>query len=374
MQVLEITCLARPAHRLLRPGRRLDLDDVGTPVGKLAHTGRARAHPGEVKHGEACKCFRSAGKGMANSDDAGRTGPSPIQSFLSSARASEASIQNVPRTRLGACELISVRSRYWPVPARLVDALIEVNAVGQSMCDRTTNTKSDEAEDFMQIAHAGSTSSSNLLGRRVATLGLDLGAIESCGREFLEGIKRRCIRLTFAGPAKRTWGAIPTTRFGKAIVRTGEAHRAYSVASALAAQSLSSAAVFENAITLNGERVHVAFVLTPRRDFSACIGHVPPAQNLLSSGSRSSANPRGKSGAADLASIATFPWRFSSSNDDRNSIRRSVRRRINRGPSKVSEGQLARIVSEVDLELIFIKPNRHVFGSMYGRHPVEGTF
>ena len=47
------------------------------------------------------------------------------------------------------------------------------------MCKRTTNTKSDEAEDFMQIVHARSTSSSNLLGRRVSTLGLDLGAIES---------------------------------------------------------------------------------------------------------------------------------------------------------------------------------------------------
>jgi hypothetical protein len=90
-------CLARPAYRLLRPGRRFDLDDVGTPVGKLAHTRRARAHPGEVKHGEACKCFRSAGgRAWRNSDDAGRARPSPIQSFLSSARASEVSFQNVP--------------------------------------------------------------------------------------------------------------------------------------------------------------------------------------------------------------------------------------------------------------------------------------
>ena len=70
-----------------------------------------------------------------------------------------------------------------------MDALIEVNAVGQSMCNRTTNAKSDEAEDFMQIVHARSTSSSNLLGRRVATLVSDLAAIESCGREFFEGIE-----------------------------------------------------------------------------------------------------------------------------------------------------------------------------------------
>ena len=49
----------------------------------------------------------------------------------------------------------------------------------------------------MQIVNAGSTSPGNLLGRRVATLGLDLGAIESCGREFFEGIKRRCIRCDF---------------------------------------------------------------------------------------------------------------------------------------------------------------------------------
>ncbi len=49
----------------------------------------------------------------------------------------------------------------------------------------------------MQIIHARSTSSSNLLGRRVATLGLDLGAIENCGREFFEGIKRRCLRCDF---------------------------------------------------------------------------------------------------------------------------------------------------------------------------------
>ena len=44
-------------------------------------------------------------------------------------------------------------------------------------------------------------------------------------------------------------------------------------------------------------------------------------------------------------------------------------RQITRGPSKVSKAQLAWMVSEVDLQLIFIKRNRHVFGSMYGRAP-----
>ena len=77
------------------------------------------------------------------------------------------------------------------------------------MCNRTTNIKSDEAEDFMQIVHARSTSSSNLLGRRVATLGLDLGAIESCGREFFEGIKRRCIRCDFRRACEEDLGRDP---------------------------------------------------------------------------------------------------------------------------------------------------------------------
>ncbi len=63
MQVLKVAALARPAHRLFDAGRRLDLDDIGAPVGELAHAGRARAHAGEIEHREPRKSFRSAGKG-----------------------------------------------------------------------------------------------------------------------------------------------------------------------------------------------------------------------------------------------------------------------------------------------------------------------
>ena len=62
MQVLEVGALARPAHRLFQSGRRLDLDDIGAPVGELAHAGRSRAHAGQIEHREARKRFRSMGK------------------------------------------------------------------------------------------------------------------------------------------------------------------------------------------------------------------------------------------------------------------------------------------------------------------------
>jgi len=50
----------------------------------------------------------------------------------------------------------------------------------------------------MQTVNASSVSPNDLLARRLTTLDLDLGAIErSCGREWAEGIKRRCIRCDF---------------------------------------------------------------------------------------------------------------------------------------------------------------------------------
>jgi len=61
----------------------------------------------------------------------------------------------------------------------------------------------------MHIVNARSTSPSNLLGRRVAAMGLDLGAIESCGREFSETIKRRCIRCGFRRACEEDLGRDP---------------------------------------------------------------------------------------------------------------------------------------------------------------------
>lgn len=49
----------------------------------------------------------------------------------------------------------------------------------------------------MQIRHARSSSPTALLGRRAATLGLDLGAVKGCERKSLDAIKRRCRRCDF---------------------------------------------------------------------------------------------------------------------------------------------------------------------------------
>ena len=50
----------------------------------------------------------------------------------------------------------------------------------------------------MQIVNTRSVSRSDLLVGRVTALGLDLDAIErSCGGEWSEGIKQRCIRCDF---------------------------------------------------------------------------------------------------------------------------------------------------------------------------------
>ena len=55
MQVHEVGALARPPERLagVQVRRRLDLDDVGAPVGKLAYAGGTRAYPGQVQHSES---------------------------------------------------------------------------------------------------------------------------------------------------------------------------------------------------------------------------------------------------------------------------------------------------------------------------------
>jgi hypothetical protein len=63
VQILKIGTLARSAHLILDARRRLDLDDVGAPIGKLPHASRACAHARKIKHREACQSLGSAGKG-----------------------------------------------------------------------------------------------------------------------------------------------------------------------------------------------------------------------------------------------------------------------------------------------------------------------
>jgi hypothetical protein len=55
MQVLKIRSVARPAHRLFGVRRRLDLDDIGAPIGELARAGRPGPHPRQIEHGETRK-------------------------------------------------------------------------------------------------------------------------------------------------------------------------------------------------------------------------------------------------------------------------------------------------------------------------------
>ncbi len=73
--------------------------------------------------------------------------------------------------------------------------LVPVLAATES--DLSGSTAVMNREDFMQIVNARSVSRRDLLVRRVTALGLDLDVIESCGREWSEGIKRRCIRCDF---------------------------------------------------------------------------------------------------------------------------------------------------------------------------------
>lgn len=49
----------------------------------------------------------------------------------------------------------------------------------------------------MQTRNAGSITPDDLLGCRMAMLGLDVGAIESGSNELLETIKRQCMTCNF---------------------------------------------------------------------------------------------------------------------------------------------------------------------------------
>src|SRR6187397_1457233 len=42
--------------------RRLDLDDVGAPIGKLTHASGSRSHAGQIEDGKAGKGRRGPGK------------------------------------------------------------------------------------------------------------------------------------------------------------------------------------------------------------------------------------------------------------------------------------------------------------------------
>ena len=55
MQVLEIRAVARTTQtfRRFQVFGELDLDDIGAPIGQLAHGSRAGAHAGQIENGEA---------------------------------------------------------------------------------------------------------------------------------------------------------------------------------------------------------------------------------------------------------------------------------------------------------------------------------
>src|SRR5262249_46365949 len=65
MQVLEIRALActTQTFRRVQVFGELDLDDIGAPIGQLAHRGRAGAHAGKIGHYEAMERYRSIGNG-----------------------------------------------------------------------------------------------------------------------------------------------------------------------------------------------------------------------------------------------------------------------------------------------------------------------
>ncbi len=55
MQILKIRAMPAAAQAFagLERFRQLDLDDVGAPIGKLAHAGGPGADPGQVENGKA---------------------------------------------------------------------------------------------------------------------------------------------------------------------------------------------------------------------------------------------------------------------------------------------------------------------------------
>ena len=60
VQILKIRTQPRPAHvALFDVFRRLDLDDIGAPIGELAHAGRAGTHACQIENGEAGQGFGS---------------------------------------------------------------------------------------------------------------------------------------------------------------------------------------------------------------------------------------------------------------------------------------------------------------------------
>jgi len=70
-------------------------------------------------------------------------------------------------------------------------ALIQINAPRQLF--RLPGTR-NAGRIFMQIGNSTSAAADDLLGCRMAMLGLDLNAIESCGGQVFEAIKERCAR------------------------------------------------------------------------------------------------------------------------------------------------------------------------------------
>jgi len=66
VQILEVGALARSAELLAASILQdcVDLDDIGAPVRKLPHAGRAGPHPRQVKHGEADRACEADGKAI----------------------------------------------------------------------------------------------------------------------------------------------------------------------------------------------------------------------------------------------------------------------------------------------------------------------
>ena len=64
LKILEVGAFARTARTFAfgEMRRRLDLDDVGAPIGELAHASRARAHARQIEDGKAGKSLGRPGK------------------------------------------------------------------------------------------------------------------------------------------------------------------------------------------------------------------------------------------------------------------------------------------------------------------------